>query len=91
MAQIPHRVVGAWQAVREFDERRASLPGEHLATLGAGLVLLRQAPRTSSTLARVLVLAAGTALLWRAASGRDGLRRFKRGAVQRGGEPDPSA
>ncbi|MBK1689537.1 hypothetical protein CKO37_18755 [Rubrivivax gelatinosus] len=65
--------------MRDFDERRPSLPGEHLATLGAGLALLRQAPRTSSTLSRVLVFAAGAALLWRAASGRDGLRRFTRG------------
>ena len=60
----------------ECDDRRASMPHEHLATLAAGAGLLFCAlmvPRRSTA---VVHAALGGALLLRAASGRDGLRRW---------------
>lgn len=63
-------------ALRQLDENRSSLPGEHWAALGLGLMLLRSAARQKSTLAHLALLAAGSLVVWRAASGRDGLRRL---------------
>ncbi len=63
-------------ALRQLDDSRASLPGEHWAALGLGLMLLRSAAKQKSTLAHLALLAAGGLVIWRAASGRDGLRRL---------------
>jgi uncharacterized membrane protein len=65
-------------SLKQFDQRRPSLPGEHLMTLGAGTALLRAAGRRRSRLGKAITLAAGAALLWRALSGRDGVRRLMR-------------
>jgi uncharacterized membrane protein len=65
-------------ALRDYDRRRPGLPGEHLFTATAGAALLRAAPRRRSGLGKALAFAAGAALLWRAASGRDGIRRLVR-------------
>jgi hypothetical protein len=65
-------------ALRDFDARRPGLPGEHLLTFGAGTWLLRNARRRTSGLTRLLATAAGVALLARALSGRDGVRRLTR-------------
>ena len=60
--------------LKRFDDARASLPAEHWLTFGAAIWLLtRPSP---STLARMLSVAAGLALVYRAASGRDGLARL---------------
>lgn len=67
----------AFAALREFDARRPNIPGEHLMTFGAGTLLLRSARRRGSWLMRVLVGAAGLALIARSMSGRDGLRRLR--------------
>ena len=56
---------------KRFDDARASLPAEHWLTFGAALWLL--ARPTQSSVARALSIAAGLALVYRAASGRDGL------------------
>jgi uncharacterized membrane protein len=56
-----------------WDDSRDSFPGEHWLALAAGLALLRAASRSSSPLKRMAQAALGGALLYRAASGRDGL------------------
>ena len=70
--------------LKRFDDARASLPAEHWLTFGAAIWLLtRPSP---STLARMLSVAAGLALVYRAASGRDGLARlWNRNAPSRAG------
>ncbi len=65
------------QRLKRFDAQRPSLPGEHLMTLAAGLGLWRSA-RNRSGWGRAAALAAALALVARAASGRDGVRRFMR-------------
>lgn len=60
----------------DYDDTRASAPQEHAATLlGAGAFALC-ALRAQSRLGAVLHAMAAGALLFRAASGRDGLRRW---------------
>ena len=70
--------------LKRFDDARASLPAEHWLTFGAAIWLLtRPSP---SPLARMLWVAAGLALVYRAASGRDGLARlWNRKAPNRAG------
>ncbi|NUZ07818.1 hypothetical protein [Piscinibacter koreensis] len=60
-----------FERLRQLDEQRPSVPGEHWVTLLAGIWLLTRGG--GSGLARAARLAAGAALVWRAASGRDGL------------------
>ena len=64
------------QQIKEFDRRRPSLPGEHVLTAVTGSWLLRSAARRRTVLGTALVALAGGALLYRAASGRDGLARL---------------
>jgi hypothetical protein len=56
---------------KRFDDGRPSLPAEHWLTFGAALWFLTR--ETESTVGRVLSIATGLALVYRAASGRDGL------------------
>ena len=63
--------------VREFDKRRPGFPGEHFIVATVGASLLRSAGRRSG-IGRVLAMLAGSALMARAASGRDGLPRLAR-------------
>ncbi len=58
------------------DARRPNVPGEHVAVLAAGLLLLVAAGRGRSFLMRTLVGAAGTALIGRAASGTGGVAKL---------------
>jgi hypothetical protein len=67
-----------WEKIKQYDESRPGIPGEHLMVLGAGLgvwILTRKHP---SFLLRTIGLAAGTALVGRAASGRDGISKLLR-------------
>ena len=57
--------------LKRFDDARPSLPGEPWLTLSAALWLL--ARPNPSRLGRSLSIAAGLALVYRAASGRDGV------------------
>jgi len=66
------------EALRKMDARRPGFPGEHLAVLGAGVLLLLTAGRSHSLARRVLAGAAGGALVGRAASGSGGLARVAR-------------
>ena len=63
------------EALKKLDARRPGVPGERLAVLGAGLLLLLKAGSSRSLLRRVLGGAAGGALVGRAASGTGGLAR----------------
>jgi hypothetical protein len=72
------QAMNTWQKVKQFDQQRPSLPGEHLLTLAAGLGVWMLSRRHPSMLVRTAGLAAGTALAGRAASGRDGLRKWLR-------------
>ena len=65
-----------FQDLKNADGQRAGLPGEHVAVLAAGLLLLMAAGRGRSFLMRTLVGAAGTALVGRAASGTGGVAKL---------------
>ncbi|WP_395318480.1 hypothetical protein [Variovorax sp. UC74_104] len=69
---------------KRVDAQRADYPGEHLAVLAAGVLLLLAAGRSRSFLARIAIGAAGGALVGRAASGTGGIARLA-GALQNGG------
>lgn len=71
------------EAIKQKDARRPGFPGEHLAVLGTGLLLLLTAGRSRSLGRRLLAGAAGGALVGRAASGTGGLARVAR-MMQRG-------
>lgn len=60
------------QDLQQWDKRRAGIPGEHWLALGAGLLVMRSAGRSRSFLGRMLGRTLGTALIARAATGRDG-------------------
>lgn len=66
------------ERLKTQDEARDSFPGEHWLVLGAGLAawaLTRQSP---SFVVRTAGMLAATALVGRAASGRDGLSKLLR-------------
>ena len=60
------------RAVQAFDEARPSFVGEHAMVCGTGLALILLARIGRTFELRMLVAAAGIALLARSASGRDG-------------------
>ena len=63
-----------FERLQRYDARRSSLPGEHWIVLGTGLWLLSRPG--SVAVGRLLARALGVALVYRAASGRDGLVRL---------------
>jgi hypothetical protein len=63
------------QQLQAYDQRRPGFPGEHWLVLAAGVAVLLAARRSPSPVVRALGSAAGSALLVRAASGRDGLAK----------------
>ena len=73
--------------LRRADQQRAGFPGEHWLALTAGLWFLRR--KGGSFPIRLATKAAGAALLYRAASGRDGVGRWWPGGGSR--RPAPQA
>ena len=76
------------QRIKRYDEAREGVPGEHWMVLGLGMAAWLATRRHPSLMVRTLGLMAGTALVGRAASGRDGLARVLRflpvgGGIQR--------
>ena len=63
-----------FERFQRYDARRSSLPGEHWIVLGTGLWLLSRPGSLAA--GHVLAMALGVALIYRAASGRDGLARL---------------
>lgn len=68
----------ALKSLQAWDESRDSFLGEHWVVLSAGMALLLAASRSRSPLSRLAQAALGGALLFRAASGRDGVVRLLR-------------
>ena len=66
------------QQIENYDDARPGVPGEHFVVLGAGLGAWLLTRRHPSLLVRTLGLMAGTALVGRAASGRDGVSKLLR-------------
>jgi hypothetical protein len=66
------------QRIKRYDEQRPGFPGEHWLVLAAGVGAWLATRRHPSILVKTLGMAAGTALVARAASGRDGLAKVLR-------------
>lgn len=64
--------------LKAYDEARPGFPGEHWLVLAAGLGAWLASRRHPSFMVRTLGLMAGTALVGRAASGRDGVAKLVR-------------
>lgn len=71
------------QGLRNWDQQRASFPGEHWLTFAAGALTLMSASRRSSGLGKLLAFSLGAGLIWRSVSGRDGLNRWLENERQR--------
>lgn len=69
------RVLKSWQA---WDDSRDSFPAEHWLVLAVGVAVLLAASRSASPLKRAVASVLGAALLYRSASGRDGVARLLR-------------
>jgi hypothetical protein len=81
---------GLRQQVREiidYDDERVSAPQEHLVTVLAAVGFAMCALRAPTRTAVVLHSMVSGALLYRAASGRDGLRRWVGARPARPAEP----
>ena len=71
-------VSSAFRRIRRADAARPGFPGEHIAVLAAGFLVWLSTRGHRSTAVRAVGAAIGAALAARAASGRDGVRRFIR-------------
>lgn len=69
------------QRLRRIDEQRRSFPGEHWLVAAAGMWFLKRGGLASKAI--------GGALLYRAASGRDGLRQVLGGGAGSSGRSQP--
>lgn len=66
------------EGAKAHEDTRDSFPGEHWLVLGAGLAVWSITRKSPSFLIRTVGMVAGSALVGRAASGRDGLSRLLR-------------
>lgn len=64
--------------LKQLDDARPGFPGEHWIVLAAGLGAWLASRRHPSFMVRTVGLMAGTALVGRAASGRDGIAKLVR-------------
>lgn len=62
--------------IKAWDDSRDSFTGEHLLTLATGIAVLLLARRSRSGISRSIGTTLGSALVLRAASGRDGLAKL---------------
>lgn len=76
MPDLAHSTRKYARKLKRYDERRDDFPGEHLIGLAAGAFLLWGASRRGSMLTRMVMTAAGGALVGRAASGRGGVAKI---------------
>jgi hypothetical protein len=65
-----------FKQIKAYDDSRAGVPGEHWMALGLGLAAWLMTRKNPSFLVRTAGVMAGTALVGRAASGRDGVSRL---------------
>ena len=73
---MPFSPTESLRQLREYDQKRPSFTGEHWLVLGAGVALMMATRRSDSWVKRGLGMALGSALVARAASGRDGLAKL---------------
>ena len=66
------------QQLKQFDDARPGIPGEHLFALGVGLGAWWLTRRHPSFIVRSIGIGVATAMIGRAASGRDGVSRILR-------------
>ena len=66
------------QRLKNSDAAQTGVPGQHWIALGAGLAAWLLTRKRSSFMVRTAGMLAGTALVGRAASGRDGLSKIIR-------------
>ena len=66
------------QQLKQFDDARPDVPGEHLFALGVGLGAWWLTRRHPSFIVRSAGIGVATAMIGRAASGRDGISRILR-------------
>lgn len=78
LALPPPEQETALEKIKRIDAQREGFPGEHWIVLGAGLAIWVASSKSPSFLLRTLGLIAATALVGRAASGRDGLVKLLR-------------
>lgn len=64
--------------LKEYDEARDDFPGEHWIVLALGLGVWYWTAKQPSAVVKLLGVAAATALVGRAASGRNGLSKLLR-------------
>ena len=69
---------GVLRKLKRADDARPGFPGEHWLVLGAGLAAWLVTRRHRSPAVRALGLLGGTALVGRAASGREGVSKVLR-------------
>jgi hypothetical protein len=72
--------------LQQWDERRSGVPGEHWAAFGTGVALLQMARPGRSPWLRAAAGVAGILMIWRAASGRDGVLKQRRAMEQTPGQ-----
>ena len=77
--------------LKDFDQSRSSIPGEHWLTLGAGIALWLATRKHPSSAVRLLAGIAGGFLVARAASGTQVPERMKQWIPYAGWEPGTSA
>jgi hypothetical protein len=75
---LPSRDLTPLQELKAMDDARPSVPGEHWLVLGAGVAAWMITRKSPSFLLRTAGLVAGSALVGRAASGRDGWSKMLR-------------
>ena len=75
---ITRPVTRSIERLNEYDKRRPGFAGEHWLVFGAGVAVLLASRRSGSPLWRAVGPALGSSLLYRAASGREGLAKLLR-------------
>jgi hypothetical protein len=73
-----HTAMRRIKELKQLDDARPGFPGEHWMVLAAGIGAWLVSRRHPSLMVRTLGLMAGTALVGRAASGRDGIAKLVR-------------
>ena len=75
---ITRPVSRSFERLSDYDKRRPGFAGEHWLVFGAGIAVLLASRRSRSLLWRTVGPAVGSSLLYRAASGREGLSSLLR-------------
>ena len=75
---ITRPVSRSFERLGDYDKGRPGFAGEHWLVLGAGIAVLLASRRSRSLLWRTAGSTLGSSLLYRAASGREGIARLLR-------------